>query len=168
MIIFVDTREQLPYRFANVRPRRKDRAAIMVTTVPAGDYATVVDDEIHAPLSQRLTTGISIERKSLQDLYGSMRNKLGRVRFRAKLEKMKAYGYSGLVVEATWDQIIEPNAHLAHPTKLNPRSVVSALVTWTQEFNVHVFTCPGREFAEQVTYRLLENWYLKKGCKCVA
>lgn len=82
MIILVDTREQLPYWPTN----RK--------TLIVGDYTT-----------NKLHNKFHIERKSLQDLYGTLTN--GNNRFKAELFRAAYYQIKIVVfVEGTHDDFI--------------------------------------------------------------
>lgn len=149
MTILCDTREQLPYDFASVR---SPVAVFSLTrsTLETGDYS------IEAPLCATKADQIVVERKSLQDLYTTLGQ--DRARFEREFKRMAEYGYAALVVEATWEQIAEPNKYLKHQTLLHPKAVVATLLAWSQRYRVHVVTCPGRVFAEKITYRLLERW----------
>jgi len=150
MTIKVDTREQLPYDFASVKSPQIPFTVVR-DTLGTADYTT------EAPLTAPKADQIVIERKSLQDLYSTLGQ--ARDRFEQEFQRMSEYGYAALVVEATWEQIAEPNRHLKHPSLLVPKTVVATLVAWSQRYGVHVFTCPGRVFAEKLTYRLLERWF---------
>jgi ERCC4-type nuclease len=102
-----------------------------------------------------------IERKSLADLYGTLGQ--ARDRFERKLERMARYGYAAIVVEAELSVIRNPNDHLRHPTKMNPKAAILSLLAWTQRYNVHLWPCPGREAGEIVTFRLLERFFRDRG-----
>lgn len=147
--IIVDTREQLPFDFASVKSPAVP-FTVARQTLETGDYS------VEAPLTATKADMIVIERKSLADLYSTLGR--GRDRFEREFQRMAEYGYAALVIEATWEQIAEPNKHLKHPTLLAPKTVVATLVAWSQRYGVHVFPCPGRLFAEKLSYRLLERW----------
>lgn len=149
MTIKVDTREQLAYDFASVKSPQIPFEVVR-DTLETGDYSAAV------PLTATKADMIVIERKSLADLYSTLGH--GRERFEREFQRMSEYGYAAVVVEATWEQIADPNKHLKHPTLLVPKTVVATLIAWSQRYGVHVFTCPGRVFAEKLTYRLLERW----------
>ncbi len=147
--IIVDTREQLPFDFTSVKSPAVP-FTVARRTLETGDYS------VEAPLTATKSDMIVIERKSLADLYGSVG--VDRDRFEREFRRLSEYGYAALVIEATWEQIADPNRYLKHPTLMQPKSVVATLVAWSQRYGVHVFTCPGRVFAEKLTYRLLERW----------
>jgi len=147
--IDIDTREQLPFPFRHIQdqilPFTVERA-----TLAEGDYG------VRTPADTPKAARIALERKSLPDLYGSLGN--GRDRFRREFERLAGYGYAALVIEAPWEAILSPSQYLRHDTAMSPKSVVRSLLAWSQRYGVHVFPCPNRQFAEQLTYRLLERW----------
>lgn len=163
MTLHVDTREQDPYTFGNVESQLS--WGLEVATLQTGDYqlggllhGTPVSGVYEAP--QRLDTQnqIVIERKTLADLYQSVGKH--RERFEREWERMAFYGYAAVVIEAELSQIANPNEHLRVPTQMSPRSVILTLTAWSQRYGVHVCYIPGRRFAEQFTFRLLERWAL--------
>ena len=162
MRLTVDTREQLPYTFEAIKPvipRVIERG-----TLPTGDYASTRSSGPGAGPYERdlhecggLPHLIAIvERKTLSDLYRSLSE--GRDRLKKLFNRMRNFGYAAIVIEAEMSAIMDPNAHLAHPTKMSPKSVMSTLIAWSQRFGVQVFMCPGRAAGEAITYRILERW----------
>lgn len=150
MTIDVDTREQSPYTFKDIRgtiPFEVRRVGL-----PTADYR--VDRFLGT--STKANCAI-VERKTLTDLYGTAT--MGRERFEAELKRMTEYGFRALVIEAEWSQILNPNAFLVRPTKMLPKAMLASLLAWQQRFGLHVLPCPGRRAAEIITFRLLERWY---------
>ena len=138
--ILVDTRERYPYRFAKQQVRVERRA------LPVGDYA------VAAPASPDAGDGADtgdvvavVERKSLPDLVGSLRN--GRLRFR--LGELAAVPRAAVVVEDRWSQVFA----LEHA---RPAVVADGLaelqVRWP---GVPMVFCETRSLAEEWTYRYL-------------
>lgn len=149
--IIVDTREQAPFEFRNIKPAEPDLACrIARGKLDEGDYGLEVP--MFAPKVDR----IAIERKSLADLYGSFT--AGRIRFEAEFKRLAEYGYAAVVVEADFRQIVQPNEHLKHQTAACPKSIVASMLAWSQRYGVHWWLCPTRQFAESLTYRALERW----------
>lgn len=97
-----------------------------------------------------------IERKTLSDFCGSVGK--GRDNFDAEMRRMKEYGFAAVVIEADWSMIFNPNAHLAHPTKLKIKSAVASVIGWSQRYGIHFHAMANRAMSEQFTYRLLERW----------
>lgn len=154
-IVLIDSREQLPYRFEFLNKYESSMWNCAVLGLDTGDYSVVMAD-LYEP--SKTSDQIVIERKSLQDLYQSVTR--GRRRFEAEFARMASYGYAALVIEADWPAIMQPNEHLRRPTSVSPKSVARTILAWSQRYKVHVFTCPDRDFAEQLTFRLLERWWL--------
>jgi len=163
MLITVDTREQRAYRFRNVKPH-KDAQGFRLehSALPVADYGTRrkggEEGVRWRDLSeeQKLLAAL-VERKSLADLYGTLAKK--HESFAMQLERMSRYGFAAVVIEATLEQIMHPNDHLRHSTKLHPKSVFASMIAWEQRYGVHFHPCPGRDVAEAVTYRILERWW---------
>lgn len=150
--VIVDSSEQIPYRFEGITgDYRDDYAPIRVRTVrkrlKTGDYAI-----LEFP-------GVAVERKSKEDLFNSIRNDERRENFLGRLDRMERDCRMGYVlVECTFEDIYTnppPNSNLM------PKAAGRTVISWRAEFpNVHWVFCDGREWAEQVCYRLLERHFL--------
>lgn len=148
-VITVDTRESLPYQFKDIKSNVDEGSLpIEIATsricLQTGDYG--IEGET-----------IAIERKTKEDLYGSI---VRRSNFVNRLERMSALPWAAVVVEAEWSELInDPPAF----TKYNPKSLSRTIFYWSQRYsNVHWFTVPGRRAGEVVTFRLLECFYKDK------
>ena len=102
-VLTIDTREQ-----DNLFRKPPKGLLIVRDTLRAGDYSC-----------KGFENAISIERKGLNDFYGSIGN--GRDRFRRELELLKGYQWAGLVIEA--------DEYHAHMLELNPQLVVLTNIT---------------------------------------
>ena len=139
MQIVIDTREQLPYTFQAINPPPDTIRKVLVS----GDYSV-----------EGFEDRIAIERKSKVDFYGSVGR--GRRRFEAELERFSKFEYAAVVIESDWLGLIKnPPAR----SRLNPKTIFVSVIAWSQRFDVHFFTAPGRAFAEKLTFRLLERFY---------
>jgi len=151
--IVVDTREQLPYTF--------DCLDVVVPTIVrglhSGDYS--IDD---------MNELIAIERKSLDDLYGS--TTWGRDRFEAEIGRLDDLpGFAAVVIEADWREIVAPQDH--RPGWINqtdPKSVVGTINAWSIRYpRVHWLACGSRREAEVRTFQILQaawkEWHGKAG-----
>jgi len=135
--VLVDTREQRPYRFATQQ----------VTTVKAplacGDYAVAHDGALVA----------SVERKSLDDLVGSLTS--GRLRF--ALGELATLPRAAVVVEERYSAVFALE-------RIRPAVVADALaelqVRWP---SVPIVFCDNRRLAEEWTYRYLAAAYAWAG-----
>ena len=127
------------------------------------DFKTIKPDP---PLTERahLKTGdysikgledkITIERKTLTDLFGSTGN--GRKRLEAEFQRMQSFDYAAIVVESSLAGIFtNPPAR----SKMSPKSVFRTLIAWSQRYRVHVWPMWNREAAERVTYLILKRFY---------
>lgn len=97
---------------------------------------------------------IQIERKSLDDLYGTLSGRWDR--FEAELARLNQCKFAAVIVEAGWDRI-----SIGVPTsRMKPGSVVGGILAWQQRYpNVHWLTAPSRGAAEKFTYRVLERYW---------
>ncbi|MBF0474553.1 MAG: ERCC4 domain-containing protein [Deltaproteobacteria bacterium] len=139
MIIIQDSREQHPFSFSGIRPR----PIIEVAGLQTGDYSI-----------KGLENDITIERKSLPDLFGSVGQ--ARARFEREFGRMSELKYAAVVCEGDWwDVFKNPPAR----SRMEPKSVYATLIAWTQRYGIHFWPCPNRQFAEKTTYRLLERYW---------
>jgi ERCC4-type nuclease len=137
--LVVDTREQKPFTFGSIDPQPE----IVVKALETGDYSIV-------GMEDRVT----IERKSLADLFGSCGQ--GRDRFEREIMRMSEFHYAAIVCESDWRTILKsPPPHC----RLNPKTILASMVAWEQRYGIHFWACPGRQFAERLTYRLLDRYY---------
>ena len=142
MVIIVDSKEKIPYRFDNFRPLPE----IKVANLPTGDYTV-----------EGFEDKIVVERKSLIDAFGTFGK--GRKRFENELERMVDFEYAAVVIEGDWIQILRnPPAR----SSFNPKSFYASVIAWQQRYHVHFWACPNRAFAERTTYRILERFLKDK------
>lgn len=152
--VVIDTREQLHFSFQNIVADAKDgRLPVAVETVrlglKAGDYSL-------AGCESR----VAIERKSLEDLFNTLGQ--GRARFQRELDRLSApsYEFSAVVCEADWSMIL---AYPPERSQLRPKTVFRSVIAWQMRYpRLHWWMCPGRAFAEKVTFRLLERFWKER------
>lgn len=145
MRIITDTRESNPWTFSTVVPMPD----IVYRGLKTGDYS--IDG-----FEDRIT----VERKSLPDLFGSCG--IYRDRFEAEFERMLSFEYAALVIEADLHTIIKaPPEYSA----MNPKAVFHTLISWSMKYHVYIWACPNRIFAEKTCYYLFEFFmeHEKKG-----
>lgn len=141
--VIVDTREQLPYTF--------DGLGLAVPTVVrglhSGDYSIDgMDDRI------------AIERKSLDDLYGS--TTWGRDRFEREVGRLSELpGFAAVVIEADWREIVAPQSYRpGWENRTFPCSVVGTINAWSIRYpRVHWLACGDRRGAEIRTFQILQT-----------
>ena len=126
--IVIDTREQLPYAFDGA----------VVKTLSTGDYSLL-----------GLEDKVAVERKSTADAYASLGR--GRARFRREVERLAALDYAAIVVENTLPGFLRRPPF----TKVNPRSAVSSLLSWSIRYGVAVHFAGDRDHGRALTQKLL-------------
>jgi ERCC4-type nuclease len=130
--IVVDTREQIPYTFANAV-----RAGL-----PTGDYSLVGYEDM-----------VAVERKSVIDALGSLG--AGRARFRREVVRLAKLPYGTIVVEATIEEFLRGDPRSA----MNPKSALHSLLGWSVELGVPVWFPGPRNVARGLVYHLLRHFW---------
>lgn len=138
--LLVDTREQKPLSFFHpeIRPKR--------ATVLCGDYAMVYRNGVRS--------AVEFERKSLDDLYGSLTS--GHTRFKRKLLRARKLGVRlVLAVECPLTRVYAGTRH----SKAQPRAIVKTVFTFWAKYRLFpVFFQDRREMAEYITQYYLAEW----------
>jgi len=129
--ILIDTREQLPYSYPGAK-----RA-----TLATGDYTV-----------EGYESRIAVERKSLQDYLGCVGR--GRDRFERELERLTAFDYPAIVIEASLEDFLGPY----EISKVHPAAAINSMIAWSIRYGVHVWLAGSRDLAETLTYRLLQHF----------
>jgi ERCC4-type nuclease len=150
--VLVDTREGLPYTFEGLTTTAEEgNLPICVCqirrTLPVGDYAI-----------EGYPRGVIVERKSPPDLFQSVAK---RRNMEHRLTAMnEEYEYACFVVECELSAI-----YLNPQSDYSPTALGRSVISWQQKYrNVHWMFCPGRRFAEQWTFRVLERYWLNTAC----
>ena len=137
--IIIDTNEQLAYSFHNINPR----PILIYKKLKTGDYSI-----------EGFESEITIERKTLGDLFGSVGT--GRERFEREFIRMQSFKYAAVVIESGLDDIfINPPEH----SSMLRKSVFRTLISWSIRYGVKIWPCPDRNFAEKTTYIILKRWW---------
>lgn len=148
--VVIDTREQRPFDFRGLRgPASRGRPLLAIDTVrstlKSGDYSL-----------EGYESQVSIERKSVADLYGTLAK--GRARFERELARLSAMAFACVIVEGEWSEV------LAYPERIGGRlsasSIFRSVLAWQQRFRAQWLFLPTREHAEAATFRALERFYL--------
>ncbi|RLC38384.1 hypothetical protein DRH27_02360 [Candidatus Falkowbacteria bacterium] len=152
--IIVDTREQEPFTFGEIKttPGRGSRTIVVpikVAHLPTGDYAV-----------SGLTDQFTVERKSLSDLFGTVGG--GRDRFVRELGRMDVMPLGGfVVVERSWESI---RADPPEKSEISPASIEGSIRAWRYQFRrVGWVFCLNRRRAAVETFELLRHGYNAKG-----
>jgi len=143
-IIAIDKQEKKlgvrGYDFKNIKPEPPLTERKHLKT---GDYSIV-----------GLEDKITIERKTLTDLFGSVGG--GRKRFEREMVRMSEFDYAALIIESSLAGIF---TNPPSRSRMRPRSVFRTLIAWSQRYNVHIFPMWSRESAERVTFLILKRFY---------
>lgn len=149
--IAVDTREQVPYLFKEIKCDKRlgkgmMQVPVVTSTLRSGDYSIV-----------GFTDKVAIERKGIDDLCGTLTS--GRMRFVRELERLNEMEVAWVVTEVSFDQLV--SGFEAH-SKVNLKTLWRSAMAFQVRFpRVHWWGCPGRQAAQVVTYRLLEKWWME-------
>lgn len=140
-MIIVDTREQKPLFTGSGTVRRK---------LLVGDYSTI-----------KLEHVFSVERKSLQDLYGTITK--GHLRFRKEIVRAEANDIElVLVVEGTRKDFVNKNFPGGAKRKMDGETLGKIIDTMSRRYNFKIYWCASVRSARMKTKKLLLN-YKKHG-----
>lgn len=152
--VLVDHREKLPYEFAGLRADQAEGGRPLVIGwhtchLATGDYT--LDGYAHR---------IAVERKSLEDLYGTLGQH--RDRFVDELHRLNLLEWACVVVEAEWSRILyDPPTF----SQLRPKTISRSVIAWQQRFpRVHWLFVPDRRHGEAFTFQVLRR-FLKESQK---
>lgn len=149
--VIIDTREQLGYSFSTLKADVKDGGGPLAVrtlrgTLHSGDYSL----EGH-------TDAVAVERKSLSDLFGTLGQ--GRDRFERELERLSVMRCAHVVFEGEWSDVF---TRPPRNSRLNPKTVGRSVLAWIERYpSIHWHPCPGREFAEAWTFRILQRYFIE-------
>lgn len=150
--ILVDGREKAPYRFTGLRADSTQKKRPIVVEwewqhLKTGDYTISGMQSI-----------VCIERKSLADLYSTLGQH--RDRFEREHQRMAEFKRSMVVIEASWDQILN---HPPPQSRLNPKTILRTSESWYMRYGVPWFAMEDRRLAEIHTFRSLEKAWKEFG-----
>ncbi|MYM92552.1 ERCC4 domain-containing protein [Duganella vulcania] len=142
-VVLVDTREQMPFdlaRFSNWL------SGVKTATLDTGDYS--IEGMEHL---------ICLERKSLNDLVGTLMHQRGR--FFRQLERMQAFPYRAILVEASYAEVKSPY-NFTQDVAAHPNGVSGSLDALEVRFGVPViYTSTNRALAEEKAASWLSKTY---------
>ncbi|MCH8854071.1 MAG: ERCC4 domain-containing protein [Planctomycetes bacterium] len=137
-IIVVDSREQTPWRFSNLPSE--------TGTLDTGDYSV-----------RGLEHRVAVERKSLDDLLACVGRE--RDRFKRELQRLRAYRFRCLVVEASHADLECGEWR----SKIQPSHVLGSLAAWQAQYSLPVMLAGDHESAARFAER-----YLFQAARCIA
>jgi len=129
--IIIDSREQMPWQFSGAVGMER-------ATLDAGDYSV-----------RGLTASVAIERKSIDDLVGSIT--AGRERFMACCDRLSRYDFSAIVVEAALEDVLAG----VYRSRTRPQSVVGTMLAIHADHGIPTIWAGSRSNAANVAERLL-------------
>ena len=133
-VLIQDTREQ--------KPLFHESDMVIEKALKVGDYSIVGFDE-----------QITIERKSIPDLYGSVK----RPSFERRVERMLGYKWAGLMIEGTEDDVMRKQMY----GKMGPKQIYGALASYEIQ-GIHIyFAGRKRDARNWIMTRLIKfyNYY---------
>ena len=137
----IDTREQLPL-FSSI-----GNLNVVVQKVDVGDYTI-----------RGFEDSFCIERKMSGDFYGYIGKE--RRKTEKKLESMLSYEFAGLVVEASWEDLMAPQVF----SKVSPAVAEGFLSSCNVRYGIHTFIHDQRDWIERwILKRALKFYNLKRG-----
>lgn len=152
--ILVDGREKAPYTFQGlIADARHGRRRLVVPTrwahLRTGDYTIEGMERL-----------VAIERKSPEDLYGSLGSR--RERFEEEHRRLSEMAFACVVIEADWRDLLD---NPPPRSRLNPKCVWRTALSWPIRYGVPWYTYSDRRMAEVATFRMLEKcwWFFHKG-----
>jgi ERCC4-type nuclease len=160
--VIIDTREQAPVLLDKEGDPEFPGLHIEFGTLKTGDYSIVGMSD-----PARHQHSITIERKSLADLFGSTGR--GRARLEKEFIRMSEFDVAEFVVEGDLRQVFLSPPPLS---QMLPKSVYRTVLAFSQRYRVIPWFCPNRAFAEKHIYLSLMRFYtdrqqegIKEFCK---
>jgi len=129
-VILIDTREQEPLTFGNLRTEQ--------ATLDAGDYSIFEMSQL-----------IAVERKSLPDLLACVGRE--RERFKRELQRLRAYRFRLLIIEAD-AAALEAGGWRS---QLTPQHVLGSLAPWVAQYSLSVWLAGDHDSAGRFVERFL-------------
>lgn len=152
--IIIDTREQAPFRFNDLYSPRKDKDGNLIPLVVQQELAGLKTGDYTIAGLEGQT---AVERKSLSDFLHCCGN--DRERFEGgQLARLHGLKVAAVVVEASWPAILSGGGR----SEINRKAVFRSVLAWQIRMpNIHWHFCYSRRFAEIVTFRFLERFYIE-------
>ena len=129
-VVIIDNREQNLWEFSNLPSER--------ATLDTGDYSI-----------RNLTHLVAVEHKSLPDLLGCIGAE--RARFKRELQRLRAYRFRALVIEASYEDIQRGEWR----SKVHPNAVAGSLAGWMAQYSLPIVLAGDREAAARFAERYL-------------
>ncbi len=131
----VDTREQKPLWVKNIVSKKLN----------VGDYSL-----------EGFEDRISIERKSLIDLFGTLGG--GHKRFKKELEKSRSYDYFAIVIEGSYTKCLEKDFVGSYYSKMRGYVITSILFTLHIKYGINIFFANNRIEAKKIIKEIFKSY----------
>jgi len=148
-VIVVDSQEaKYPYLFHGELIVRK---RLLVDGIRTGDYSI-----------QGLEHKITIERKTVTDLYSSLSTR--REKFMEEMKRVQFFDCKALLIEGTYDQVINApkTGYVRKFSGMRRESVLGSLVKINMEYGITVIFAGNRKNGEEWTLHTLKMYFKKK------
>lgn len=142
-VILIDSKEKNEYNFLSIRPN----PSAVITGLKTGDYSIDGFED----------SGISIERKSIPDLFQSLGK--GREREERKFQRLSEFHRKYLVIDGDWNDIFYPPPY----TMMNPKSVWETIHAWSIKYDVGIIFGKSRKSSQELVFKYLENYWIYFG-----
>lgn len=147
--VIIDNREQRPWFFDKINNDNFPNLKFVNGTLKTGDYSLLGFSD---PKKHKNT--ITVERKSLEDLYGTVGS--GRERFEKELIRMQEFTKKVIIIEADLATIIKNPPDYS---QIPPKAVFRSLIAFSMRYNVQVWPCTNRSMAEKAAFIILDRFY---------
>ena len=138
--IITDTREITPWLFSSIKPMPE----IITQGLKTGDYSIFGFEE----------SGITIERKSREDLFGSCGK--GRQRLEAEFQRMSEFQYAAIIIERSMGECIKNPPECS---KMKSKAVINTMLSWSIKYGVYIWFIEDRILAEKLCFGLFRHFW---------
>ncbi len=135
-IIWVDNREQTPYRFMKYDAKTEKIA------LPTGDYSL-----------PGFQDKIAIERKTINDLIACLKGN-GRNRFERELARARRYEMFTVLCEFNLSDLVSGK----YQSNMKPHSALQSILAFQVRYGTPFMFCETRSMAEYTCYWLLQKY----------
>ena len=146
MDYIIDTREQKPLLLKN-----KNDTAIF-KCLKTGDYSL-----------KGYENKIAIERKSLPDLFKTLGS--GHKRFRLELERAKKLDYFAVIIEGSYQKIMNKKFKGSKYIKINSSTISAILFTLHLKYGLNIFFATNRLEAAKIVKEIFKSFIKLKKIK---
>jgi DNA excision repair protein ERCC-4 len=136
--IICDTREQLPLW---------EDDEVVRAGLKTGDYSILGYENF-----------VSIERKSLPDLFGTLGS--GHLRFKKELERALKLKYFAIVIEGTLTDVLNKAYSGSNYSQMKGETIAKILATLSVKYGIHIYYTNGRKESKAII-RLLFDSFIK-------